>query len=43
MPLLPRFIPALKTLFAEEHADLEAKKLKRNMKKILREKCAATS
>lgn len=40
---MPRFIPALKTLFAEEHADLEAKTLKRNMKRVLKEKCVAKS
>ena len=33
LPLLPRFIPALKTLFAEEHAELEAKTSKRNKRK----------
>ncbi|XP_076460612.1 zinc phosphodiesterase ELAC protein 2-like [Babylonia areolata] len=38
LPLLPHFIPALKTLFAEEHADLEAKTLKRNKKKEFRER-----
>lgn len=33
LPLLPHFIPALKALFAEEHADLEAKARKRLRKK----------
>ncbi|XP_070185734.1 zinc phosphodiesterase ELAC protein 2-like [Littorina saxatilis] len=43
LPLLPRFIPALKTLFADEHADLEAKTLKRNKRKEMQGRSQATS
>ncbi|KAK7466640.1 hypothetical protein BaRGS_00037248, partial [Batillaria attramentaria] len=44
LPLLPRFIPALKVLFAEEHADLEAKAKKRLKKKELKaQKVAQTA
>ena len=43
LPLLPRFIPALKTLFAEEHAELEAKTLRRIMRKELKERSVAKS
>ncbi|KAL8603885.1 hypothetical protein ACOMHN_049703 [Nucella lapillus] len=38
LPLLSHFIPALKTLFAEEHAELEAKTLKRNKRKEMSQK-----
>ncbi|PVD38133.1 hypothetical protein C0Q70_00744 [Pomacea canaliculata] len=41
LPLLPLFIPALKALFAEEHADLEAISIKRNRRKELQEKLSA--
>jgi ribonuclease Z len=37
LALLPHFIPAVKALFAEEYADLEAKTLKRNRRKELKE------